>query len=221
MNIPAIYKIQSIVKPERCYIGSAVNIGKRWYEHLRDLKMNRHHCSKLQNHFNKYKEADLQFSILLGCDKNDLLKTEQYFLDSYNPYFNSLKIAGSALGRKQTEEAKLKMSNSKKGIRFTEEHKRKLSEAWKNRKPVTEETKKKLSLCHKGKPAKGHKQTEETKRKIGETLKRKITSGEIKPLCGHIPWNKGKNQSEETKKRVSEGLKRYFKAKKPVDCTLN
>ena len=36
-----VYKIQSICKPERVYIGSAVNIDKRWKEHIWQLKNER------------------------------------------------------------------------------------------------------------------------------------------------------------------------------------
>lgn len=50
--ITGIYKIQSIVHPERCYVGSAINITARWKKHLSDLKYNRHN-QKLQNHYNK------------------------------------------------------------------------------------------------------------------------------------------------------------------------
>ena len=70
-KVSGIYKIQSIIKPERIYIGSAVNICDRWRCHLKDLKNGNHGNGKLQNHFNKYGEIDLQFSILLGCEKQD------------------------------------------------------------------------------------------------------------------------------------------------------
>ena len=57
MIISGIYKIQSIIKPERCYIGSAVNIQKRWRDHKRELRNNKHSNKKLQNHCNKYGES--------------------------------------------------------------------------------------------------------------------------------------------------------------------
>ena len=38
MAVSGIYKIESKIKPERCYIGSAVNINRRWNVHLRALK---------------------------------------------------------------------------------------------------------------------------------------------------------------------------------------
>ena len=65
MKISGIYKIQSVIKPDRCYIGSGVCIKSRWNRHLCDLRHNRHWSKKLQNHYNKYGESDLQFSILL------------------------------------------------------------------------------------------------------------------------------------------------------------
>jgi group I intron endonuclease len=114
MKISGIYKIQSKIKPKRIYIGSAKNILIRWKLHLRSLRLNKHHSALLQRHYNKYSESDLLFSVLLGCDKEDLIKTEQYFLDSYQPYFNICKIAGSSLGRKHSEESKKKMSESAK-----------------------------------------------------------------------------------------------------------
>ena len=118
MKISAIYKIQSIVKPERIYIGSAININKRWREHLQCLKTNKHGNGRLQNHFNKYGETDLNFSILLGCEKDDLLKIEQYFIDSYNPYFNICKIVGSNLGVKFSKESRKRMSKAKIGNKY-------------------------------------------------------------------------------------------------------
>lgn len=38
MNTIGIYKTQSKVKPERVYIGSAVNISERWRLHLLELR---------------------------------------------------------------------------------------------------------------------------------------------------------------------------------------
>jgi group I intron endonuclease len=111
MAITGIYKIQSIVHPERCYIGSAINIIHRWQTHLFKLNLNKHN-PKLQNHYNKYGKEDLQFSILLlKCQKEELVFIEQCFIDIYKPWFNCLPIAGSRLGSKVSEETKIKMRN--------------------------------------------------------------------------------------------------------------
>ena len=71
-----IYKIQSKTKPERFYIGSAVDIKHRWWGHKSDLLKDEHHSSKLQRHVNKYGFDDLDFSVEEECIKDDLLKEE-------------------------------------------------------------------------------------------------------------------------------------------------
>lgn len=135
MNTSGIYKIESKIKPERIYIGSAVRIGHRLTNHLHDLRKNKHDNQRLQNHFNKYGESDLQFSVLLGCEKEDLIKIEQYFIDSYRPWFNILKIAGSTIGHETSEETRKKISIANKGNKYclgrilSEESRRKMREA--------------------------------------------------------------------------------------------
>ena len=129
MKISGIYQIRSRIKPDRIYIGSAGNIAYRWGVHLFDLRKNKHHSIKLQRHYNKYGKNDLIFSILIGCDKEDLIITEQFYLDGYKTYFNICKIAGSQLGMKRSEESCKKISESLKGHKVSEEARRKISKA--------------------------------------------------------------------------------------------
>jgi hypothetical protein len=99
MKTSGIYKIQSIIHSERIYIGSAVNINHRHNQHLCDLKHNRHHSIKLQRHFNKYGQKDLNFTIIEECSVETLLVREQHYLNINNTYFNICKTAGNCLGR--------------------------------------------------------------------------------------------------------------------------
>ena len=208
MQISGIYKIQSKIKPERIYIGSAVNISERWRLHLGRLRKNKHHSKKLQRHYDKYGEIDLQFSILLGCQKEDLIKTEQYFLDSYNPYFNCCKVAGSTLGVKYSKDVIKRMSDSKKGRTvwnkgksncYSEETRNKISESQKRR-LSSPEVRRKMSDAQKGK-----KHSEESKRKLAIAGKGRLHSEESK--CKMSEWRKGIIYTEETKRRISEGHK--------------
>ena len=124
MRISGIYKIHSLTKSDRIYIGSGLSIQKRWGDHLYLLRKNKHHSIKLQNHYNKYGESDLQFSILLGCEKEDLIKIEQYFIDSYKPWFNVCPKAGSSLGIKRkprSDEWKRKQRESQSGRKQSEQ----------------------------------------------------------------------------------------------------
>jgi group I intron endonuclease len=99
MNKTGIYKIQSKRYKNRIYIGSAINVNKRWNQHRNDLKNNKHHSLKLQRHFNKYGVDDLTFILIEECLKENLLIREQFYLDTTNTYFNICKIAGNCLGR--------------------------------------------------------------------------------------------------------------------------
>ena len=54
MRIVGIYKIESIIKPNRIYIGSSINVKDRIGRHKVDFKRNEHSNYKMQRHYNKY-----------------------------------------------------------------------------------------------------------------------------------------------------------------------
>lgn len=168
-----VYKIQSVIKSSRFYIGSSVNITRRWKHHISRLKLNKHENNKLQRHFNKYGESDLQFSILIECDRKDLIRNEQYFIDKLNPYFNILKIAYSALGFKHSK----KTIEKQKKIKISDEHKAILREKLKGNKNSvgikrTDAQKQHLRELHMGdkNPQYGKHRSDETKKKMRETV---------------------------------------------------
>lgn len=164
MRISGIYQIQSKIHPDRIYIGSAADIQQRRRRHLKDLRKSKHHSIKLQNHFNKYGEQDLQFSLVLECDIGVLIHAEQAFIDHYDPWFNICKIAGcSAIGQTPwnkgkhlSEETKRKIGEKNKDREFSEGHRRNLSEAhigqipWNKGKQWSKESKRNMSKAHKG-----------------------------------------------------------------------
>lgn len=187
MIISGIYKIQSIIKPDRSYIGSSSDIYKRWKGHLILLNAKKHHSKKLQNHYNKYGTEDLMFSIISECPDFKLLSNEQFYIELHLPYFNNCKVAGSCFGRRHSEETKailreknigkivsaetrLKISIANTGRKHTELEKRNMSESHKGKKPkpITEETRLKMRKNNIGKTL-----SEETKRKISESNKGK------------------------------------------------
>jgi hypothetical protein len=53
----------------------------------------------------KYKLENFYVYILEYCDEKDVINREQYYLDTYTPKYNTLKIAGSSLGYKHTEDS--------------------------------------------------------------------------------------------------------------------
>jgi len=111
-NNSGIYSITSKTNGNR-YIGSSISINKRWNQHKFNLRLNKHHSSYLQNHFNKYGEDDLIFDILEIIEKHDLStkefrvvlleKEQQYLNDWKNCQFNVNKKADSSLGSKHID----------------------------------------------------------------------------------------------------------------------
>lgn len=216
MKISGIYKIQSIIKPERSYIGSASSIDRRWKVHLMQLRKGIHHSVKMQRHYNKYGECDLMFTVLLGCDNNReyLLTTEQFFIDSHNPYFNTCKVAGSCFGRRQSDKMKRDMSNRLKGNKINNGRvaslitRQKMSESQKarhllkNKERVLVIKEPRIRKPNIPPSRKGIKLTEDHKAKLRG---RKISEETRIKLKGRTPWNKGKKNpySKETIEKMS------------------
>ena len=201
-----IYKIKSIIQPDRIYIGSAVNYDKRRWEHIRELKRNRHHSVLLQRHFNKYGASDLKFEILMHVNNvNLLISEEQKYIDLHNPFFNICRKAGSSLGFKHSEESKKKMSLARKGIK---------------RSPMTQEQKEKLRNAHIGKKA-----TRETKEKmrIKKSGKNNVMFGKQHSEQAKEKMSQaklGKTASEKTKEKMSEShrnIRPIWNEKKLID----
>lgn len=151
------------------YIGSTNNIKRRWDWHKNQLKKNKHGNKYLQRAYNKYGKDNFSFEIVEYINTESLLLSrEQKWLDFFNPEYNILKIAGSPLGYKHTEEAKKKISEAGKIKIFTQEHRDNLSKASKGKPNLklkgttrTEEVKNKI-----GKANKGRKMSDETKEKL-------------------------------------------------------
>lgn len=132
MNNSGIY---SISFGTDIYIGSASHLQKRKNAHLHGLRYAKHHNVIMQRLYDKYKEDNFQFKVLLICNKNNLLFYEQLMIDKLKPKLNISKDATSPmLGRKHSTETKLKMSNAvrkpfkllKKRCNSSDETKRKI-----------------------------------------------------------------------------------------------
>lgn len=200
LKISGVYKIESKVHPDRCYIGSAVNVRHRLQNHISDLNLKKHHSRQLQNHFNKYGKDDLLISLVAICDETELIpvngviEIEQSFIisnkykDSLKPFFNNAPTAGSNYGFRHSEESKKKNSDSNKG-----------KPSW--NKGKTKETDPRI----RGREP-GFHHSDETIKKISDNVKGKLL-GEKHPMfgkhhdeemrykCGN--GNRGKKQTEE------------------------
>lgn len=77
-----IYKIENRING-KVYVGQTTNIEKRWCQHLEMLQEGTHHCSKLQQDYNRYDISNFNFSILEICDKSRLGELEKYYIGLY------------------------------------------------------------------------------------------------------------------------------------------
>ena len=218
-RVSGIYQIRNRIN-DKIYIGSSVDIRKRWFYHKRDLKNNNHDSRHLQSSWNMYGENNFSFEIIEVIeDITTLISREQYWIDKCMCFsdsigYNICRKAGSSLGRKHSKETCLKISKAKKGVPYlfhhSQERKNQISEALKGKKH-TIESKIKMSESHKG-----YKHTEEAKAKIRakRALQVIVISEATKAKISKFFKNRpGKKHSEETKKRLSEITKAFWQKK--------
>ncbi len=154
-----IYEIVNVPSGKR-YVGSAKNLRKRWNMHRWQLQNGKHANRHLQSAWLLDGEASFEFRILGFCAEVDLLASEQIFIDSLNPEYNILKIAGSSIGTACAPETKAKIGAKNRGRRWTAESIAKLSATMTGRKLAPDHAAKLIGNKH----ALGLKHTDEWKR---------------------------------------------------------
>lgn len=165
-GISGIYAFQFNETNEIVYIGSSIDLARRFWQHQSDNGSN----VILQRAFKKYGIHAFNFLVLevydFDLNKSDqenmriLTQIEQSYMDLFDSRYNILKIARSSKGYKHTDEAKAKMSAVHSGKTISEETKALISARLKG-KVVSKETRAKLSAYYKGKP-----RSEELKAKL-------------------------------------------------------
>lgn len=237
---PGIYSIRNKVN-NKVYIGSAIDIQRRFGEHLRMLHRNDHENDHLQKSWNKYGEDNFTFNVERICEDVELVKFEQEAIDEYkneigwDNMYNINPNATSCLGRKHTEESLKKMSRQQSGEsngfygkKHTEESIVKMRESkkgsipWNTGRVHSEETRKKISDALKGKQSwiKGlTKETDERVRKYAD----KIRGVPYKEGREHPKGMLGKHHNQEAKDKISDrhkGIPLTVEHKKKVSEAL-
>lgn len=187
-NEPGIYKILNLVN-NKVYIGSSIHLARRCSEHIVRYTSpnNKEPVNKyLKRAFNKYGADNFEFHAIEYCDLEKLIEREQYYMDLYNSYnrkygYNLRTKADSNRDYRPSEETKRKISISNLGQTRSEETREKL----RNR-IITNETRANMSIGAKNKNLSdvaklerdalllsysSRPKSEETKRKISESLK--------------------------------------------------
>ena len=175
-----VYKITNLVNG-KVYIGASKRIEDRWRDHKKRIN------SPIHSDLETYGLDNFKFEVLLECPETMLAQWERDMIclyDSDDPEkgYNSPKDRPYSLKRNESLKGRPHASFS-------------------------EETKRKMSESHKGKPAwnkdkYGSPFSEEHKRKISEELK------------GRPANNRGVPHSEEAKRKISEASRLYWQKKK-------
>lgn len=96
MKKQGIYCIEHVESGKR-YIGSSMNISRRFTRHRYQLKYNKHHCVYLQRAVNKYGLSEFKFYVVEETNfqsKEQLQALEQKYLDSNANLYNIGSVGG-------------------------------------------------------------------------------------------------------------------------------
>src|SRR5260221_9984481 len=256
-----IYIIQNKIN-NKIYVGQTQqNPKKRFSDHTKPYTWKDQPNSHLYRSMKKYGKDNFTFTVIQEFNnEQDLNDAEEFLIEFLGARNRDIgynimkggnnhkqsqktkdKISKSNIGQKRTDETKRNINRGQTGRKHSEETKQKMSGKipWNKNKPMSQETKFKLSLSKKGKPSpnkgkktgkpswnKGKSMSQETKQKLSlvlkgrtppnkgkkasEETKRKLSESHI----GQVPWNKGKKTSEETKQKISLAKTGKFYTKK-------
>ena len=152
-RISGIYKIVNKANG-KYYVGSSKNMSHRFHEHKTYLRHNYHFNDHLQHAWNKYGELNFEFIIFEqypNIDRKTLLDIEQKYLDMIKQTPSiAYNLRYEAKGGEMSEYSKKKIGDKNRGRIPSSEARLKMSLAHKNRPPMSNITKQKISLSHKG-----------------------------------------------------------------------
>ena len=224
LNNSGIYKIQNSITGD-FYIGSAVSLRGRIAVHQSLLIRNIHYNIHLQRAWNKYGEENFEFKTILICDRDNVKKYEQVFLDVLSPGYNispnatggsgvvtqkmrdAARRNGLALkGRKKPKSYIVKLSKRMMGNtlslgrRMSKENKerlrkRNLGNTYFEGKEHTDKWKEYMS-----KKLKGRVFSEETKKKMSDSAKGSERMKNNNLFAGHVHSEESKNKMRATLK---------------------
>ena len=172
-----------------CYVGQSCDMPRRWSEHRKMLRNNKHHSKYLQRAWAKYGENSFDFQVAETCDLDDLTEREQWWMDKLLPVFNTAPAAGSTRGLVPSAETRANLRAINTGKKHSPEARVRISESMKAhlaefpRVPMSSETRTKISATKKGtiptpelltrlhEGNRGRKHTDETKANMSAAQK--------------------------------------------------
>ncbi len=102
-----VYEIKNTKNGHR-YVGSSVNVEKRWSTHIAVLVRKKHHSAALQRAWNKYGAGRFVFKILRQCEIELLASVEQSEM-TLGAAYNCMPRARSSRGFRHTPRTRERM----------------------------------------------------------------------------------------------------------------
>lgn len=195
MKTSGIYAIA--VDNGKIYIGSSVNIERRWKTHQRDLRGGTHANNYLQRTYNKYGANAFTLTVLEICAREELYAREQAYIDALAPELrlNVSLVAAGGCGPHSVETRK-KIGARHKGRIHSPEVRANMSAAHKGKTQSAEFVAKRTASL------KGRRHTSEARARMSEAAKRRYEDPEFRQA--HIERCKGRVHSDETRKKMSQ-----------------
>ena len=192
------------------YIGSSVDIEKRFKQHKADLNKGVHNNKYLQNAWNKYGADNFDFIVVEYVnDINKLRDRETYYIQQTNCTnhtigYNLLNTANIGLGVSASEEVRKKISIACTGTK-NGNYGRKHTQDELNRMYINRWGKDYVKKPRKAYKRKSLKELEYSRMKASERMKNRIVSDETRHKISEA--RKGTHHSEETRAKFCEQRK--------------
>ena len=181
------------------YVGSSRNVVKRFKDHVRDLKYNRHSSRHLQNAWNKYGAEQFVFHVFASATLKTMRKIEAIYLLILPCQYNNMRTVDEQISH--SHETRAKIGAIHRGKIISSEHKAKISAAHLGRRH-SDQHKAKIGSAHRGKIL-----SQETKARIRAARAKQAFSVETRLKMSVA--GKGRKQTPE------QILKRHLAS----DCT--
>jgi group I intron endonuclease len=163
MKVAGVYTITH--DSGKVYVGSSVDIRRRWQHHRRHLRRGSHSNSHLQAAWTKHGEDSFTFAVVEIAERGALIAREQAWLDDLRPFgdrgFNLSPSAYTLRGFKFSDDQRANVSRALKGKPKSAEHR---ANMWGSRE-VTPEFRERMAAN--GRAGRGKPKAADHRSKIG------------------------------------------------------
>ena len=119
MKISAVYKITNTVTND-FYIGSSKDVKRRWRDHKCQSRWNKYPNNLMYIDMKNYGTDKFEFEILAEVEPEKLKETEQKFIETLKPTYNSCNAKGLNIERRK--KAKKEYEKTDKRKKYKKEH---------------------------------------------------------------------------------------------------